>query len=356
LNGTSSPIWTINSSIEIDVLTGNTWSDGLHIVLGNSGNDLLVLGEYGGDTGTTAGTVYYANRTKTTNTGQTLTDLYTFNGVRSFGDFINYSDLTYIIPDSGVSTARKLLTDMPNEFYCTPEQDLWLNIFSDETNVNTLRVRVQNSNGDIFSTVVWNNSPADDNVTQFAIGPNNFSGETVVSGTQPLIKSGTTHYDFRIINATNDTLSQTYRVYIDRRCKIEDYEIIFLDRMGSMVSYAFQLRAKETGTIERKNYNKFLGTIGSNGWSYKTTDAGQTNYNINFNKELELNTNWMTDEMSVYFEQLLTSPYTLLKDVDGNYYPVIVQDNGFEVERQKNKNLIRKSIRVRYANQQNINI
>jgi hypothetical protein len=64
----------------------------------------------------------------------------------------------------------------------------------------------------------------------------------------------------------------------------------------------------------------------------------------------------MNDKMSVLFEELLTSPYTWIKTEPGLYYPCIVKETAFEVERQKNKNLIRKTITVEYGNKNAINI
>lgn len=354
LNGSSVPVWGINDSIEIDVLSGDTWSDGLHVVV-LFGNPLFVVGEYGGTSGA-SGTVYWANQTKTTNTGATLTDLYAFNGTLPFKEFRTYDDSVYSIPQSPTGDTRQLLTDMPSEFSMTPEQDLYLNFFKGIDDNVGINMRFQNSNGDILTRAsVWTNS-FDSRTSQVSCGPNNANPLTVNTGSLPLVKSDTEWYDLWLQSAVSTQLTQKYRINIDRRCKIEDYEILFLDRMGSMVSYAFQLRSRETGSIERKNYNQFLGTIDNTGWSYESTDAGQTNYHINVEKELELNTNWMTDEMSVYFEQLLTSPVTFIKDTDGLYYPVIIQDNGFEVTRQKNNNLIKKSINVRFSNSNNINI
>ncbi len=360
LNGTTDAIWNLNNSVEIEIATGDTWSQGLHIVLTSPPNVVTIIGEYEGS-GTATGTVYWANRTKTEPAPTNTSDVYIFNGRKLTYDYIYWTASDYIIPDSGASTTRKLLTNLPDNFYCTPDQDLYVDIFTDPAIVNTLRVRVENSNGDIFRTVVWNNAPDDDRITQFSIGPNNFFAETVVSGTLPLIKSDTEWYEFKIVNAANTTLTKTYRIYIDNRCKIEDYEILFMDRMGSFMSYAFQLRSKETGNIDRKSYNKFLGTVETlAGWVQTPDDAGETIYNVDFNKELELNTNWMTDEMSIYFEELLTSPITFLK-VDGYfgtpvYLPIIIIDNSFEIVRQKNKNLIKKTIRIRFANKEIVNI
>ena len=70
--------------------------------------------------------------------------------------------------------------------------------------------------------------------------------------------------------------------------------------------------------------------------------------------------------MATYFEELMTSPQTFIKKVsyicsdtlqvvESTYQPVILNTNSYEVFKQRNKNLIRQNINVRFANQDNIN-
>lgn len=307
-------------------------------------------------TGTNPGKVTYANRTQVTLTGATFSDNYAFNGRRTTAEFINYNDDTYKIPGSGTSSTRQFLTSMPVDFRTTLEQDLWLNFFKDPDDADDINIKFENSNGDVFITNnVWT-ATASTQGSQVAVGPNNVVIGATVSGTLPLIKSDTEWYELWLNSDSTEQLTQKYRINLDRRCKIEDYELLFMDKMGSFISYAFQLRAKITGTADRKTYNKVLGTFNNAGWSYQSVDGGETIYSINHDLELELNSNWMTNEMSELFEQVYTSGKVLLKDIDGNYYPVIVQDNGFERQLQKNKILIKKSIKVKYANKEITNI
>jgi hypothetical protein len=153
--------------------------------------------------------------------------------------------------------------------------------------------------------------------------------------------------------------------------------------MGSFSSFAFQLKNYERGEVTRDEYNKdvtgFINTLPSvDQWSYLTREDGFKTFNINVKKTIDLNTNWMTEEMNRYFEELITSPQVYLKlasytntenwlypeDESGcplripestEYQPVIVQNNQYEVFQQRNKNLIKHSITVRLANQDNIN-
>jgi hypothetical protein len=130
-----------------------------------------------------------------------------------------------------------------------------------------------------------------------------------------------------------------------------------MDRKGSFVPFAFQLRSMEKGTIRREQYNKKYGTLDTvaEEGTFNLYDAGMTTYHVDTEKTFELNTNYMDDAMSVYFEELLTSPYTYLK-VGNDYYSVTVTETGFETVRQKNKRLIRKTVTVRFDINTPVNI
>ncbi len=206
----------------------------------------------------------------------------------------------------------------------------------------------------------------------------------MVSGTAGLIKGDTEYYDVYYADSLVITQrSAKYRIYVDRRILISETHILFLDRMGSLSSFAFQLKNYERGEVTRDEYNQdvtgFVDTsLTPDQWTYDTIENGFKTFNINVRKTIELNTNWMTEEMNRYFEELITSPQVYLKlasytnteswlypeDESGCplripestlYQPVIVTNTGYEVFQQRNKNLIKHSIVVRLANQDNVN-
>jgi hypothetical protein len=189
-------------------------------------------------------------------------------------------------------------------------------------------------------------------------------------GTGSLIDNTVEWYD--VFFGNGSTLPQQdsvkYRIYIDRRPSISEHELLFLDRLGSWSSFSFQLRAYERGDVSRDMYNRdVVGYVNaSDEWTYSTEDFGFNTFNINVIKRMELNTNWMTQEMATYFEELVTSPQVFIKSVSytcgedltpssSTYQPVIVETNAYEMLNQRNKNLMRHSISVRFANQDNIN-
>ena len=101
-------------------------------------------------------------------------------------------------------------------------------------------------------------------------------------------------------------------------------------------------------------YNKQFGDTVAGLVTFNTYDSGTTTYHVDNTREVSLNTNFMTDAESVYFDELLTSGYTYLK-VGNDYFACQVQETAYETQRAINKPLIRKSVTVRYAVQNPIN-
>lgn len=346
---TAAHTFQVGDQVEVDGGVSNPLITGLWTVTAINGTtDFTISALWTSVADATGnGSVSYADKRKTvTRDIVTESNKYVFNGALPWREFRTYDSNTYLLS----TNTDKLLTSLPvSGFYATTSQDLWINVGNDS--VTTGFVYFQNSNGDIFKKAITNAKI----MTGVAVGPDNAGTLTLVSGTAGLVKSDTTYYDFWYANNAGAQRSLAYRVNIDTRCKIEDYEIAFLDRMGSIGSFAFQLRAYERGNVNRQTYNKDVqGYTSSQMWTYYNTEAGQTTYSVNVDKTFELNTNWMTEEMAAYFEELVTSPATWIKDGSA-YYACIVQDSSVEVEKQRNKTLIKKTITVKLANQNIVN-
>jgi hypothetical protein len=176
----------------------------------------------------------------------------------------------------------------------------------------------------------------------------------VDSGTLPIVKDDATIVTVYLTNTSGDKLIESIAYQIDRRCNISDYEIVFMDRLGTFANFAMQLRAYEKGNVNRLTYNKQFGNEVGGLVVFNTWESGTTTYHVDDTREISLNTNYMTDAESVYFDELLTSGYTYLK-YRGEYFACQVQETSYETQRAINKPLIRKSVTLRYAVQNPIN-
>jgi len=366
---TTAHTYVVGDQINVSTLTTGVTAtiNGLHTIVDvPDAYSIIIELNFPGSGPAIPGTTVYADNRKTQFTDLITSSNYiAFNGALSFKDFRTYSGTEFSI-NTIPSTTKSFMTNLPiggnqfNSFYCTPTEKMFINIYNNYYNVTDneeMSIEYTNSNGDVLTHFIWTTGTSSI-IRQVGIGPANIYSPTVISGTTPLIKDDTEWYEFHTFNGTDITrtpTSKTYRVYIDRRCKIEDYEIVFLDRLGSLLSYAFPLRSTETGQITRDSYKQKLGQLTIDEFSYKTYDKGETIYNIDVTKKITLNTDWMNDVMSVLFEELLTSPATYIK-IDGQYYACTIDDSSFTNKRQKNKTLIRQTITITLANQNIINV
>ena len=330
---------------QVDGGTANPNLEGLFTVTEANTNDFTVNSLFSEVTDITIdGSVKFSDNRKTvTRDIITSTNNYVFNGAIPFASFPDYDNTDYVLDDS----RDLLVTSRGTESqYVTLDQDVWLNFMTGGLSGFTY---FENSNGSVFQKTLT----ATDLITGVSCGPSNYGSLTLVSGSGSLIESDTEWYD--VYYYTVSAKSASYRFYIDRRCNINDYQIAFLDRMGSINSFAFQLRDRLTGKVTKDTYNQNIeGSVVSNEWTYNTQAQGLKNINNRIEETFELNTNWMDETDASYFTELVSSPQTWIK-INSEWYSCIVQTVNYEKERQRNRNLIRKTISVKLAVQDRVN-
>ena len=360
--------------IQADGGIANPGVEGLHTVIAVNGTTSFTINALWSEVtdATVNGEIKYADNRKEINL-ELLTTInkYVFNGSMPWIDMPFYDETDY-----DLTTSDKLwLTNQPESFHCTLTQDLWLNL-KDVGVATNERVYFENSNGDIF----YKSIAGSQYLKGVAVGPNNFGTLTLASGTAGLIKASTTYYDVWYSDGPfNSQKSIKYRIILDERVQISETHILFLDRMGSWSSFAFQLKAYEKGQVKRESYNRDVqGYVTGGQWKYQTYEQGSVNYATQVSKTYDLNTNWMTENEGTYFQELITSPQTYLRNViyrisedplnrydeEGcqiripeftEYVSCNVLTNSFEVYKQRNNNLIKQSIQVRLSNNDIIN-
>ena len=300
-----------------------------------------------------SGSVKYADNRKTITRDLMTKTATVFNGVIDTKLFVGTPSSTFKIISTSVT--NELLTDLPSSGFRVKEsQDIWVNVANFYATTAQF-IYFENSNGDIFSTALGASTSFP--IRQIKVAGSTMPALTVVSGTAGLIKVNTDFYSFWVVNGAGAQMSKKYKLEIDRRCNIEDAEVLFLDRKGSFPSYAFQLRRNDGGNIKRESITKSLGELNAinEKWEYKSYEGGSSTTSVEVDKEFTLRTNWITNEMSELFEQLLTSPFTAIKE-GGIYYGIQILETNFKTERVKNKPLIRKTITAKYVNQSPVNI
>ena len=342
---------------QADLGVANPQLEGLFTVISATGAAFVVNSLFSAVTNVNIdGTVSYADNRKTI-TRNITTDLnnYVWNGSFRWVDFPSYFPGEYAL--NGANDL--FFTNQPLEFSATLSQDIIAQVYSNNGLTDTMYFK--NSDGDIFTKDVSLSSV----LGHVPVGPNNAGALTIVAGSLPLIKPTTEYYTYWYDRGAGQ-VSTMYKVNIDRRIRGEEYSILFLDRMGSWSSFAFTLANYETGNVTRELFSKDVqGFISGTMWNYDTSDRGLSNVYTSVEKSIELNGNYMTEQMAAYFEELVSSPVTLIRYANYSescdeatlfdYVSCNVTTSNFSIFKQKNKNLIRQSINITFANKDLVN-
>lgn len=360
-SGTSAHPYVVGDQILVQLTsTYNDFRDALNgyftVTAVPSTTTLQVNLDWIGSEGATPGTIKYADDRKSRY--ENLSSVTATTAINYAMDISSFQDLcnTYPAVPAWVLTGAtsEFLTNIPRTgFRVTDSQFLFVQAFDNKTN-NAQFAFFQNSNGDIFNKSISSSSMT---VKQIPCGPANAGTLTTISGTTGLIKDDTEWYDVWTANGTSGQTSEKLRIYMDNRCVINDIQILFMDRAGSLASFAFQNRMFENVTTSKDKFNQEMGTNASGkGFFFNTFDKGMTTFTSTIEKSYELNANYMTDEMSVYFEELLSSPYTYVKWTDGKWYACDVADGTQSIDRTKNQKLIKKKVNIKFSISNPVNI
>ena len=348
---------------QADLGVANPNLEGLFTVLSVGVGFLVVSSPFAAVTNITInGAITYADGRKTvTRDMMTALNKFVFNGAIRWVEWPAYDYNDFML--NGFQD--RFLTNLPaSDFYATLSQDLWLNAVANGSPTPPDTLFFQTSDGDTFEK----NVTAANHVSGISMGPNNHGVLSVVSGALPMIKPTTEWYTVRYERNALAS-SKQYKVNIDRRVRTVEHSILFLDRMGSWGSFAFTGRAYTTGEVTREQFNKdipgYVETAGIDRWLYQTTETGMTNTYISTDTTISLNTDWMNQDMALYFTELISSPNTYIKisnyDADcelpesEEYVSCTILTSSFEEFKQRNKNLIKQSIVVKLANNNIVN-
>lgn len=333
--------------------------DGTNVVVNRK---YLTIGQNEPASGSTiTGTVTIGDGEKFVSTATTLATSYkAVNAALRHDEILDYSGSNYLSPGLGTLTndgqwwSSCPYTGMTLNF----TQPMLLNFATDSEATSVLNyIYLEDDLGNVARREI---DVSSNFMTAFNVGPQNVKVNeyNTISGDTFPIKTGATFYTVYLGNAAGDKKSQTYKFNLNYDCyKYNTRNVVFMDRLGSLGSFAFYYKDEETQNITRDSGTKILGNLIDGEWGFDPQDRGKEVYYTSRNKTLSLTTAWLSDEESEYFQDLIASPQVWLQDLNNlnRYYPVIIETNSSVKKRKINNKNIRYTINVSFANKDAIN-
>jgi hypothetical protein len=134
-----------------------------------------------------------------------------------------------------------------------------------------------------------------------------------------------------IILATNSSVIKTIFIDIVEPCsKFDTIRLHWLNNLGGWDSYNFTKQSIKAMDIERKQFKKMQSI------NYSNSDRLKTNYNTTIIDKLQINSDWISDEMADWFQGLLTSPIVYLERGYDNFVSVNITNSEYLIQQYLN--------------------
>lgn len=354
LNGTIAPPFVQNEIINIVTNAPLSYPNlnGVYQIGGVSGNNIIITLPYTDDYTGATGTTRYADGAKTLIPNIESVSGYTaFNGAVSHKDFILYSGSQYTLAQG---FTRNFLTDLPNYYPVKLNNDLYLNFYINSVlnQPQDLIILTYDLNGNQIGELEYLVNSISSNINYLNVGPNgiaNYDMSLVFSsGTTALTNTNIDSYSIQF-EGTANIISDKYFFKINRDCfRYENIELLFQDRLGSFIPANFELQSVRTINWSQSQYNTFAGDLINGTFKYDSYSRGSNTINTDVVTELSIKSNWITEDVANYWQQLYTSPLVYIKE-NGVYWPVIIKDNKRELSTKNNKKNISYNMTIQYG-------
>lgn len=323
----------------------NTQYNGVHSVYSVIDNYSFVIDKtFGVSTPKEAGTAVYSDYRKTLFTG--LTDVkgcYVVNGAMKHQDFRTFNAGEYVL---NTTAPAKLLTTVPNGWQFDLDSQAYLLAYqTGGTNAKFLKVTLDNGS----KYFITNPNPT---TKTLAVGVGTYNINQALGG---IINSSVKSYTVEVVNSSSAATSQAYTFNVYDQCAASPYtqfQIVGLDRLGSMVSFNFDLASKRNDEIKRDEFKKYVGayTPSTNTWGFNSYDRGRTINNIDVTTSYTVTSDWIEEEQVAYLSELVSSPEVYHIDSNGNWLAIIITNTSFEHKYRNKEKLINYQITFEYAN------
>lgn len=239
-------------------------------------------------------------------------DKYIWNASLKFNEWVNYNFSNY--RDNWLTNQFTNTVALNNVGYN--------GIISDTaTDLEYLEVKTYDSSGVLIDTYQIQNLLSTGitgaKYLSVATAPKNLNNVTsgLVLGSQPIIDNTVSYYTCQILDAGLSGLSDLLTFTMKEQCNYPIRRVHFQNELGAFDTFNFDLVSKPSVNIQKKSFKFNPNRIDASGQlNFDKSDRTNVNYHIKTADQIELNANWITEEQSVWLEELLTSPEIYLEE------------------------------------------
>lgn len=164
----------------------------------------------------------------------------------------------------------------------------------------------------------------------------------LTTGSQPIVTSAVKYWEIKV-KTSEGNLYGSYKGYLNDACsKFKSFRLHWLNRLGGMDSFTFDMASQEDINIERQFYNRLMSRdyAYNSTKSYGYTTREETQYHTQYKTAYSVTSNWITEAESNMLAEMMTSPNVYWeKDSDNNkFIPINIKANTYRKRSKTNNN------------------
>jgi hypothetical protein len=302
--------------------------------------------KFGEQYGASSGITNYPNLTNSSG--------YSYNGVFDPLNFLDYAVNSYV--DFDVNS--KFLTDTPRLVTRIGEK-LSIGFMTQFTFNLLLRIKVYNSAGTLQKTVYINDpyysltKDRSQNIDVSYDWLNTLVTGDLASGTAPIFNASSNYYTVQLVYEEEPNVyqarSEERTIYIEDYCsKYDPIRFKFLNNYGKYDYFTFTGAKTKNTDIKKNIYKSNPNQWATTNYNYSTTSRGATQYETILNDTITIQSDWITEDESVWLEQLMTSPDVYIYS-GSDLVAVNITNTSYATKYEASEQLFNLSISFQYS-------
>lgn len=339
----------------------NTFYNGTWSVKGLSGTNMIISSiPYSGASGG-LGVLTHIGNVTTTGVTDSTSYTYMFNGVNQYDEIRTTTGLSRLMtPFMLIDSTSNFLTNSPSGQTIESGQSHSLaflshNDFGATTPTTQIRGMLYFTSGgsrqfDIYMGTNYQPTAVADYLRfSVGIGPKNLDSAV----TSSKITGGTinwptvSHYDVYAFATGLTQTSVTKRFTLEEPdCKYETYRLKFLNRLGGWDYFNFKKRSDVDLVVDKTTWTK--RAVSGNYGGHLIGAKGESIMNIDAIQKYTVNSDWLTEEQSLWLDELITST-DVYWIYNNQIYPIIIETNSKKRGIKANQPMFNLTIQFRTA-------
>lgn len=279
-------------------------------------------------------------------------EIYVTNMGLNTYNYLSYNSADYV--DAFLNTTTKIKIDSL----------AWL-AFRHESSAPIVKVVVTANNG-VGNTVTEIDNPWDGFATwqegflYFPSGSNlnDIDPLQIIAGSQPIIATDTLYYTVELYSGAGsqatyryEIISNKFSAYYSKSC-YSDYELYYLNKNGAFETLVMGKGYKVTQQMTRQNASRIMSKMTSTTtYGYALDSAMRVNNQITYQGKWKLNSDWISEQESANYLEMVNSPVIYLND-GTKTIRVVCSESSYQEKSERYDRLFNFSVTVEESQKQ----